>query len=103
VEETFAKGFIDEVKTLLEKGYDENLNSMQAIGYKEVINYLKGKGTLEETMELVKRNTRRFAKRQLSWFRKDKSINWITLGNRETPQKTTTKLIGLVKNALNTV
>ncbi len=99
VEEIFAKGFIDEVKGLLEKGYDKNLNSIQAIGYKEIIAYLKGKGTLEETIELVKRNTRRFAKRQLSWFRKDKRINWITSGNRETPQEVATKIETLLKKS----
>ena len=97
VKEIFAQGFIDEVKTLLEKGYDENLNSMQAIGYQETIAYLKGKKTLEETIALVKRNTRRFAKRQLSWFRKDKRINWITLSNKETPLDIVAKIEELLE------
>ncbi len=99
VKAIFAKGFIDEVKALLEKGYDENLNSMQAIGYKETITHLKGKRTLEETIELVKRNTRRFAKRQLSWFRKDKRIKWIVMSNKEAPQEVVAKIESLLRKS----
>ncbi len=53
---------------------------MKAIGYKEIIPYIKGKIDLEETKEILKRNTRRYAKRQLTWFRRDKRIKWLDVG-----------------------
>lgn len=73
------EGLVDEVKSLLDKGYDRNLVSMQGIGYKEIIEYLDGKISLEEAVELIKKNTRHFAKRQLTWFRREKTVtmvNW---------------------------
>ena len=57
------EGLVDEVKSLLDKGYDRNLVSMQGIGYKEIIEYLDGKISLEEAVELIKKNTRHFAKK----------------------------------------
>ncbi len=68
-------GLVDEVKTLLAKGFDKT-NALNAVGYKEVIDYLSGECDFDRMSELIKQNTRRFAKRQLTWFRKDKSINW---------------------------
>ena len=73
------EGLVDEVKSLLDKGYDRNLVSMQGIGYKEIIEYLDGKISLDEAVELIKKNTRHFAKRQLTWFRREKTVtmvNW---------------------------
>lgn len=67
-------GLVDEVKSLLDKGYTRNLNSMQGIGYKEIIAYLEGETTLDEALEEVKQNSRRYAKRQLTWFRRDNRI-----------------------------
>ena len=67
---------MDEVKSLLDKGYDRNLVSMQGIGYKEIIEYLDGKISLDEAVELIKKNTRHFAKRQLTWFRREKQLPW---------------------------
>jgi len=100
VDEIFAKGFIDEVKTLLKSGYTENLNSMQAIGYQETIVCLKNERSLTETIELIKKNTRRYAKRQLSWFRQDKRINWLSLDNEETPLKVVVRIETLFRNFL---
>ncbi len=70
-------GLLDEVKTLKEKGYADNLVSMQGVGYKEIIAYLNGSITLEESIELIKKNTRHFAKRQLTWFRKEDDVIWV--------------------------
>ncbi len=67
-------GLVDEVKSLLDKGYTRDLNSMQGIGYKEIIAYLMGETTLEEALEAVKQNSRHYAKRQLTWFRRDERI-----------------------------
>ena len=80
VEEMFKDGLVEEVESLLNMGYDENLVSMKAIGYKEIIPYIKGEIGLDETKDLLKRNTRRYAKRQLTWFRRDKRIKWIDVG-----------------------
>lgn len=70
-------GLVDEVKGLLDMGYDKDLVSMQGIGYKEVVSYLNGEMTLEETTEVLKRDTRHFAKRQLTWFRREKDTCWV--------------------------
>ncbi len=76
VEEMFAQGLVSEVKTLLKMGYNPELKSMQAIGYRHVIDFLEGKYSYEETKELLKRDTRHYAKRQLTWWRKDKEVLW---------------------------
>ena len=70
----FDKGLVDEVKAL---GLDNTNQSMQGIGYKEVLDYLNGNLSLEETKELIKKNTRHFAKRQLTWFRREKVVQMI--------------------------
>lgn len=71
------KGLIDEVKRIYDK-YGENLlTSIQAIGYKEVIEYFKGEYTKEEMIEKIKMETRRYAKRQLTWFKKIENVKWI--------------------------
>jgi len=79
VEEMFDKGLIEEVQALLKMGYSPKLNALNTIGYKEVIEYLNGNYDLKSCQELIKRNTRRYAKRQLTWFRKEKGIKWIEL------------------------
>jgi tRNA dimethylallyltransferase len=76
VDAMIEAGLIQEVRTLLERGYTKDLVPMQAIGYKEIIAYLEGETTLDEAIALLKRNTRRFAKRQLSWFRMMPQIHW---------------------------
>lgn len=69
-------GIIDEVKNLLQEGYSPKLKSLQSIGYRHVLYYLKGFVTMDEMLRLFKRDTRRFAKRQLTWFRRDPRIVW---------------------------
>ena len=73
----FGMGLVDEVKALMAKGYDKSLVSMQGIGYKEVIDYLSGKTSLEECIDIIKRDTRHFAKRQLTWFKREKVVTYI--------------------------
>ncbi len=74
-------GLIEEVKSLLDKGYDRNLVSLQAIGYKEIIDYLEEKTTKQDAIDILKTNTRRFAKRQFTWFKADSNIKWFDLTN----------------------
>jgi len=76
VEEMFKQGLVEEVEKLLKMGYKTSLKPMQAIGYRHVIVYLEGKHSLEEAKSLIKRDTRRYAKRQLTWFRQEKNIAW---------------------------
>lgn len=71
------KGLVNEVKGLLDMGFERELTSMQGIGYREIISYLYGECTLEQAVESIKQNTRHFAKRQLTWFRREKSVNWV--------------------------
>ncbi len=79
VDAMFQQGLIDEVAALLHR-YPQQPTALQALGYKEVVWFLQGHLTLEECVYLIKRNTRRFAKRQLSWFRRDKRIHWFDAG-----------------------
>lgn len=70
-------GLIEEVSSLMKKGYSKDLVSMQGLGYKEIIEYLEGNISLEEAIYILKRDTRHFAKRQLTWFRREKITTWI--------------------------
>ena len=79
VESMINSGLVDEVRGLLERGYSPELNSMRGLGYKEIISYLKGDLTLDQAVEVLKRNTRRFAKRQHTWFRRYKDIKWFDI------------------------
>lgn len=77
VERQFERGLIDEVKGLLEKGYAKELASMRSIGYREVIAHLEGKISLEEAKKLIIKNTKEYARRQTTWFKRDEKIIWI--------------------------
>ncbi len=76
VDDMLAKGLIDEVKELIKEGYDPKLTSMQAIGYKEVAEHLHGKYDHDELVNILKQNTRNFAKRQMTWFRRFRNVHW---------------------------
>ncbi|MPM59162.1 tRNA dimethylallyltransferase [bioreactor metagenome] len=78
-----SQGLEDEVKTLLNMGYSSDLVSMQGIGYKEIIKYLDGEYTLDEAIEIIKRDSRRYAKRQLTWFRRYENAKWFNLDEYE--------------------
>lgn len=70
-------GLVDEVKALHQKGYTKKLVSMQGLGYKEILDVLNGEISLERAVYLIKRDTRHFAKRQLTWFRREKDVTWV--------------------------
>jgi tRNA dimethylallyltransferase len=78
----FKRGLIKEAKSLMKIGQRKHLTSTQALGYKEVIAHLSGEIPLEEAKELIKQRTRRFAKRQLTWFRGDPRIHWLDLSGK---------------------
>jgi len=75
------KGLVEEVKQLLNRGIRPDSISMQALGYKEIAGYLSGEYDYDHCVELLKRNTRRFAKRQMTWFKRDKNIKWFNVSD----------------------
>jgi len=77
VERMIAEGLVEEVEKLVRMGYSKDLNSLRTVGYKEVFPLLEGKQTLEKTVEEIKKNSRRYAKRQLTWFCSDPRVRWI--------------------------
>ncbi|MFQ6040294.1 MAG: tRNA (adenosine(37)-N6)-dimethylallyltransferase MiaA [Candidatus Poribacteria bacterium] len=79
VDEMLEVGLLKEVKELMARGYDKDLPSMQGFGYKELTDYLEGESDWDTAVDLLKRNTRRYAKRQLTWFRNDPRIKWLNL------------------------
>lgn len=80
IDEMLKNGLIEEVSKLKKMGYNKKMVSMQGLGYKEILDYLDKKRTLEEAIYLLKRDTRHFAKRQLTWFRREQQVIWL---NRE--------------------
>lgn len=81
------QGLLDEVKRLYEKGYGRDLVSMQGIGYKEIYAYLDGEYSLEEAEYILKRDTRHFAKRQLTWFKREKDVVWVNKDQYQTEKE----------------
>ncbi len=83
VDEMMEKGLLSEVERLKGKGYSRELASMRALGYRELMAHLDGETDLERAVELIKRNTRRYAKRQLTWFRREADVTWLEYSRRE--------------------
>ncbi|MBI2618506.1 MAG: tRNA (adenosine(37)-N6)-dimethylallyltransferase MiaA [Ignavibacteriales bacterium] len=79
VDRMIREGLIEEVQDLKMKGFGPHLNSLQTVGYKEVFSFLNGEISRQDAVDLIKQNTRRFAKRQLTWFKADKRIRWIPM------------------------
>ena len=76
VDKMMEDGLVTETETVLSMGFDKELNSLNTVGYKEIISYMENEISLNRAVELIKRNTRRFAKRQLTWFGADRRIRW---------------------------
>jgi tRNA dimethylallyltransferase len=93
VDTMLDEGLLDEVRWLLEHGYEKDLHRLRSLGYREMAAHLKGECPFEEAVAQMKQNTRRFAKRQLGWFRADKRIHWI-------PVDEATQIADLVDQAL---
>lgn len=93
VDKMLAAGLVEEVRQLLARGYGPELISMQGLGYKEMARYLAGQLTFAEAVSLLKRNTRRFAKRQLTWFGRDRRVHWIDVTSSLRPEKVAREII----------
>lgn len=81
VDEMMKLGFIDEVARLRERGYSASLKSMRSIGYRELNEYLDGGITLDDALQGIKTETRRYAKRQMTWYKKNKKIHWVSVSD----------------------
>ena len=77
VDQMLENGLVEEVRRLAQMGYTRDMVSMQGLGYKEILAYLDGECTLEEAVYVLKRDTRHFAKRQLTWFRREQEVIWV--------------------------
>lgn len=97
VERMMEQGLVTEVQGLLDRGYSRNLVSMQGLGYKEIAAGLEGECSLEEAVERIKRDTRHFAKRQITWFRREKEVTWIPMESFQTKQEVLEELLRIVK------
>lgn len=82
VEAIFRAGIVEEVKALLASGVPEEANALKALGYRETLGFLRGETDLARTMDLVKTNTRRYARRQISWFRQMRDVHWLHLTSK---------------------
>ena len=91
VDEMIKAGLLKEVKSLINH---KEKNALQTVGYKELFDYMDGKTNIDNAIELIKQNTRRYAKRQLTWFRKDKEINWFKPNQKE-------EIISFIKQKIN--
>lgn len=98
VEQMIEQGLEEEVKRLLAMGYTNDLVSMQGIGYKEMIAYIQGRCTLEEAIDTLKRDTRHFAKRQLTWFKRERDVLWLSKETYPSEQALLEQILTYAKN-----
>lgn len=96
-------GLVNEVKNLLDMGYTKNLISMQGIGYKEIVKYIEGEYTLQEAIEIIKRDSRRYAKRQITWFKRYKNSKWFDLGEYDNQEILKEDIMNYVENITKNV
>jgi tRNA dimethylallyltransferase len=89
----FQRGLVEETRELLKHGLAGNRTAMQAIGYRQVVEHLHGERSLAETIELVRTRTRQFAKRQMTWFRRQAQAQWVDVGEDETAGNTAARII----------
>jgi len=99
VDEMFAAGLVDEVRKLCEQGHLDALRHLRPLGYVEVMDYLEGRSDLQEAVSLTKRNSRRYAKRQMTWFRKE-NVRWVDLAGNEEAAAAVNKILPLLPGSL---
>jgi tRNA dimethylallyltransferase len=97
VDNMLEGGLLKEVEGLLADGYNKEINSLNTVGYKEIISFLNDEISIERAIELIKRNTRRYAKRQMTWFRKDDRIEWFDLDEQSELENISKKLANCFK------
>jgi tRNA dimethylallyltransferase len=92
VDKMFSQGLVAETERLLRHGLAENRTAMQAIGYRQVVEHLRGERSLLETIALIKQRTRQFAKRQMTWFRRQLPVQWLEVGESESAEMTVNRI-----------
>ena len=103
VELMVKKGLLDEVKSLMENGYHYSThNSLNTVGIKEVMMYYENKFSYDEMLKMIKQNTRNYAKRQMTWFNKDKRITWIDASSKSNEQ-IAEEIFTKIKRTLTTI
>jgi tRNA dimethylallyltransferase len=95
VDAMFRRGLVAETEALLKRGLAQNQNAMQALGYRQIVEHLRGERSLPETIALVKIRTRQFAKRQMTWFRRQLRLTWINLEPEATAEAVVKTIAGL--------
>jgi len=91
-------GLLEETRTLLDCGYDETLGSMKALGYRQMTGYVQGRYSWEEAVRRLQRDTRHFAKRQLTWFRHDPAVQWLAIGEEESVEQIARRVLEHLEN-----
>ncbi|HUW61271.1 MAG TPA: tRNA (adenosine(37)-N6)-dimethylallyltransferase MiaA [Candidatus Bathyarchaeia archaeon] len=97
VDQMIEQGLAAEVERLIDEGYGAEIERLRSLGYREIAAYLRGETSLEEAVELMKRNTRRYAKRQLTWFRGDSRIEWLKAGGGKSTETLAGEVLGLLE------
>ena len=100
VEWEIEKGLVKETQQLMQQGYSRNFGSMKGLGYRQFSGYLAGEYSYDEAVRLLKRDTRHFAKRQMTWFRKEPGIHWITLEPSDIPERAATRILKTIDDFL---
>ena len=103
VDVELAKGLVDETRTLLAKGYSRALVSMKSLGYRQMAGYLEGEYSFDEAVRRLKRDTRHFAKRQMTWFRKEPGLRWIEVQPDESVRSVSQRVVSLIERFVKTL
>ncbi|HEY3198386.1 MAG TPA: tRNA (adenosine(37)-N6)-dimethylallyltransferase MiaA [Nitrospirales bacterium] len=90
-------GLVEETQRLLDAGYGEHLGSMKALGYRQITGYLKGRYGYDEAVRKLQRDTRHFAKRQMTWFRSDPNVHWLSLGEHESAEEVADRVLAYLQ------
>jgi tRNA dimethylallyltransferase len=101
VEIQLAKGLVEETRRLLSRGYGRTLGSMKGLGYRQIAGFLAGEYSYDEAVRQLKRDTRHFAKRQLTWFRKEPGIEWIAIDENESLEKVALRVERQIRDFLS--
>ncbi len=100
IDRQLASGFVEETQRLLDLGYERDCSAMKGLGYRQVAAYLSGEYDRDEMVRRFKRDTRRFAKRQLTWFRREPDIRWLTIDEGESIARTAERAMELIDRFL---
>ncbi len=103
VEWEIEKGLVQETQDLLNRGYSRELGSMKGLGYRQFSGFLEGEYAYDEAVRILKRDTRHFAKRQMTWFRKEPNITWLSLAEEDIPTNATNRIIDHIEQFLKTL